>query len=226
MFKLSPSKAHRFLNCTKSLLYDTAFVETPSTIRGNILHKFAEMTLKNEDTREFIVENNIDQYEMFLISSYANEVWREYDQIFAYKMIIEEKHEIEIYGFKINLVIDCLLLGRDTASIIDLKSGFADVDPEENEQLLFYGYDTATKHPEIENYNLSIFQKGKMKTVKLTRGEIFDFFIDKYDVFEKIRKNELTYNPSEKACKYCGNKDKCIPRAEKIIWGKNETKEI
>ena len=42
MYKLSPSKAHRYLQCTKSLEYDTEFVETPWTIRGNILHEFGE----------------------------------------------------------------------------------------------------------------------------------------------------------------------------------------
>ena len=40
-----------------------------------------------------------------------------------------------IYGFDIHLIIDALLIGRDTASIIDLKTGRTEVDEEDNEQL-------------------------------------------------------------------------------------------
>lgn len=66
MYKLSPSKAHRFLNCTKSLEFDIPFTETPQTIRGNILHKLGEKMLRNEEILDYIGEHKINEYEIFL----------------------------------------------------------------------------------------------------------------------------------------------------------------
>lgn len=220
MYKLSPSKAHRFLNCTASLKHDVPFTETPFTIRGNLLHSYAEMKLKLEDTRNFEVANNLNDYEIWLITTYVKEVLQEYNNIFAYHMEVENKQPIKIFGFDINLIIDVLLIGHDTISVIDLKTGNADVEAKDNEQLLFYGYAALMRFNKIKKVRTSIFQKGKMKTEEKTPTEIYDFFLSKYDIFNKIQKNELEYNPSDKACKYCAIKDSCIARSEWILGEK------
>ena len=222
MYKLSPSKAHRYLRCTKSLEYDTEFVETPWTIRGSILHEFGERKLLEKETHLFEIENNFSDYEKFLINSYVQAVMSEYNLIQADSLHVEEKEPIEIYGNKINLIIDALVLGKKIASIIDLKTGNNDISPKENEQLLFYAYSVLMKHPQVETFRLSIFQKGKLKTEVVTREQVYDFFIDKFEIFDAISRNELTYNPSEKACKYCAFKDKCVARANWIIGGKDD----
>lgn len=220
MYKLSPSKAHRYLNCTKSLEFDTEFVETPWTIRGNILHKYAEMLINEEDTSDFVKENNFSDYEEFLISSYINAVRTEYELIQAYKLQVEQRKSIKIYDNDINLVIDTLILSRNTASIIDLKTGNNDIEVFDNEQLMFYAYAICLEYPKIKYFRLSIFQKGKLKSFVTSRSEVFDYFISKYEVFEKIKEDKLEYNPSEKACKYCGHRDQCVARAEWILGGK------
>lgn len=225
MYKLSPSKAHRFLNCTASLMHDVPFVENAATIRGKLLHEFAEKRLRNEDTREFEINNKINDYEIFIVESYVNSIWREYNEILATQILTEQKQKMTIYDFDIHLVIDALLIGRDTASIIDLKTGRTEVDEEDNEQLLFYGAYVVLKYPDIQNIRLSIHQKGKMRTVNTTPENILDFFIEKERVFDDIRQNRLTYNPSEKACAYCAIKDTCIARAKWILgekYGKSE----
>jgi len=222
MYKLSPSKAHRYLKCTKSLEYDTEFVETPWTIRGSILHEFGERKLLEKETNLFEIENNFNDYEKFLINAYVQAVMNEYNLIQADSLHVEEKEPIEIYGNKINLIIDALVLGKKIASIIDLKTGNNDISPVDNEQLLFYAYSVLTRYPEIETFRLSIFQKGKIKTEVVTREYVYDFFIDKFDIFDAISRNELTYNPDEKACKYCAHKDKCVARAKWIIGGKDD----
>jgi hypothetical protein len=229
MYKLSPSKAHRFLHCTASLKHDLPFVETPATIRGNILHKLAEMYLCGYDSQiiyDYIDTNKINDYEQFLINTYVNNVWREFDQIGARQIIVEQKQPIQIYDNKINLIIDALLVAPTEVSIIDLKTGNADVDAEDNEQLLFYGYAEAVKNPHLKNIRLSIFQKGKLKTFEQTPSEIFDFFIGHHKTFDEINKNELTYKPSEKACKYCAIKGTCVERARWIFEGKDGQSEI
>lgn len=223
MYKISPSKAHRILNCTASLRHDDVFVETPATVRGNILHTLGEMFLKEVDDdkiTEFINEHGIDGYELDLIQGYIHAVLYETEKIGATEMQIEVKREIDIYGFKSNSIIDTLLLSKYEASIIDLKTGNYDVDIIDNEQLYLYGYGVLTRYPDIQIVHLSIFQKMKKKTITLTRGEIFDYFLDKEEVFTDIRNGNLKYNPSEKACKFCPIKDTCIARAKWIVGGK------
>lgn len=220
MYKLSPSKAHRYLQCTKSLEFDTEFVETPYTIRGSLLHEFAEMMIKNKETDEFMEEHKITDYEHFLVQGYVDAVWQEKELINATEMIVEEKRNITLYDNSINLIIDTLLIGKDTVSIIDLKTGNNDIDPGDNEQLLFYAYSIINDYIHINNFRLSIYQKGKLKTTVVTLDEVMDFFMSKFLVFQKINKNELEYNPSNKACKYCSIRDTCKERARWIIGGK------
>ena len=219
-YKLSPSKAHRFLNCTKSLEYDLPFIETPATIRGTNLHMLAERRLKNLDTTEIETEQKFNSYENWLIDMYISKVWEEYHRINASRIIIEQKETLEIYGNAINFIMDVLLLAHDTASIIDLKTGNGDVEADDNEQLFFYAYDVFARYEHIEKVRANIFQKGKLKAIVVTRSEIFDFFIEKAKKFQQIAEDKLEYAPSEKACKFCAYKDKCIARAEWIIGGK------
>jgi hypothetical protein len=219
MYKLSPSKAHRFLNCTKSLEFDVDFIETPVTMRGSILHTLAEMSLRNQETMEYIAEHKINEYELYLINEYTRAVWNETERIKG-ELIIEKKKPIIIFNNNINLIVDALIIGEKEASIIDLKTGNADVDVEDNEQLYFYAYMVATQYNNIETFYLNIFQKGILKTYVVTKNQVFDFFLEKEHVFLKIEKNELEYNPSDKACKFCSIKDKCMARAKWIIGGK------
>ena len=220
MYKLSPSKAHRYLQCTKSLEFDTEFVETPYTVRGSLLHEYAEMMIKNKNVDDFKETHSITDYEEYLIQSYVDAVWNEKDLIGANKLIVEEKRNITLYDNSINLIIDTLLVGKDTVSIIDLKTGNNDIDPNDNEQLLFYAYSIVNDYKDVKEFRLSIFQKGKLKTTVVSLDEVLDFFMSKFFIFEKIKNNDLEYNPSDKACKYCAIRNTCRARAEWIIGGK------
>jgi CRISPR/Cas system-associated exonuclease Cas4 (RecB family) len=225
MYKLSPSKAHRFLNCTKSLEFDVPFVETPQTVRGQILHELAQLMLNNKESQDFIKENKINEYELYLIDGYVNQCWNEYHYVSARTkglpiIQVEQKKPIAIYNNQINLIVDCLIIGDKIASIVDLKSGNGDIEVEDNEQLYFYAYMVASDYKDIEVFRLNIYQKGKLKTIEIVRKEVLDFFIDKYEVFDNINKRKLEYNPSDKACKFCPIKDTCIARAKWIIGGK------
>jgi len=220
MYKLSPSKAHRFLHCTKSLEFDVAFIETPQTIRGNVLHKLAEMSLRNQEVLPYIQEHKINEYEIYLVNGYAKEIWEELSKIPNSKMVIEEKKPIIIYNNNINLIIDCLILGDKVASIFDLKTGNGEVEVEDNEQLYFYAYMVATQYEQVQTFILNIYQKGKKKTTTLTRQQVFDFFLEREDTFREIEQGRLQYRPSDKACKFCPIKETCVARAKWIIGGK------
>ena len=79
-YKLSPSKAERFLQCTKSLEFDTEFVETPVTIRGSLLHDIARKMLLEEEWESDIKTYGINDYELYLLTSYVDGVWQEYEK--------------------------------------------------------------------------------------------------------------------------------------------------
>jgi hypothetical protein len=213
MYKLSPSKAHRYLQCTKSLEYDTEFVETEATRRGTFLHMVAEHEILNKE----IDRSDMDSYENFLIDSYVRAVYDERDLIGAKKVHVENKIGITVFGHHINMIVDAFMKSKTTASIVDLKTGNYDVSAEKNEQLAFYALAILLNNPDIKNIRVSIFQKGKMKTVEMSRKEIFDFFIEHEKTFNDIRENNLTFNPSEKACRYCAHRNECRAYAEWVL---------
>lgn len=224
-YKLSPSKAHRFLNCTKSLEYDVE-TETPASIRGSMLHEYASMQLSDylmpEDYDKieiFRQKNNINDYEERLISYYINAV-RELQKEFAGKLTVEVRRTMPIFGNDIDFIIDSLILGHTRAAIIDLKTGRVDVEPENNDQLLFYSYYVAFNFPNVKSLTIGIFQKCKLKTIEISPENVFDYMIGKEHVFEDIKNGNLTFNPGEKTCRYCAHKNECIARSNWILGGK------
>ena len=100
-------------------------------------------------------------------------------RIGATKRVFEKrkKESASLYFFNFNYIIDALLIGGDTASIIDLKTGNIDVEVENNEQLLFYAHDVSIKYPKIKSFDYLFFQKMRMKTqeIKKTRHNRFLF---------------------------------------------------
>lgn len=56
---------------------------------------------------------------------------------------------------------DAALVSKDTAEIIDFKTGLESVSPEESLQLLCYAAGIRAKHPDIRNFMLTILQPDK-----------------------------------------------------------------
>lgn len=221
-YKLSPSKADRYLQCTASLLYDEAFVESPATIRGSQLHLLSEKMIQGLETERYIEEHEFNDYELNNIDAYVTEVYREADSIGTNNIIVERKVSVNLYGQKINMIIDVLILDDYVASIIDLKTGRGVVEVENNSQLYFYALHICFQYPKVEEIRVAIFQNFKAKRLVLTRDEVFDFFIGKETKFLEINEDRLTYSPSDSACKWCSYRKECKARAKWIIGGKDE----
>lgn len=223
MYKLSPSKAHRFLQCTASLKYDTEFVETAASKCGTLLHTLAEYYLKSKSKQEIsnlISENKISDYEFNLIDAYTSFVLYQIDKIKGKELLIEFKTPFSIFGFTMNAIIDAVIIADTVATLIDLKTGSVYVDADDNEQLMYYAYIIFNVYPKIKTVYSYIYQNFQAKEFVITRSECFDFFIEKEPIYDAISRDELTYNPSDKACKYCGNKDSCLAWAYWVIGGK------
>lgn len=222
MYKLSPSKAHRYLQCPMSLKFDVEFVENEITKRGSNLHRYAELLLTNkeEEAQKLSDEMNMNNYEYNIIRGYINHIYEEMALLMTDKKTIEIKQSIDLYGNKINLIMDASIKNKDTASIIDLKTGRNKIEPAENEQLLFYALATILNDKNIKNFRLIISQYGNKYVYETNKDKVIDFFFEKREIFDAINNNKLYYCPSEKACKYCANKEECRARAEWIIYGK------
>lgn len=219
-YKLSPSKADRYLQCSASLMYDEEFVESPASIRGSILHDYAEKLLRGKDTHAIVLDNALNDYEMGNINAYTIDVYREADLLDSDRIIVEEKVSVNMYGNKINMILDVLVLGETVASITDLKTGRGIVEVENNSQLFFYAFYVVMKYPRIERVRIAIFQNFKAKRIEVTKDEVLDFFMGKDTKFFEINNDDLQYSPSDKACQWCAHRKVCKARAEWIIGGK------
>lgn len=225
-YKLSPSKSTMYLRCSASLRHVLPFKETEVTKRGKLLHEIACKMLyntKKEEIERTCLENKLNEYELNLIVSYVNYVQSVYSDSVKdgiVKYIVEDKTNVTIYGLNIYMVFDVAIICKKTATIIDLKTGRNDVDVEGNEQLLFYAFKVFSEFPEVETIKNVIFQKMHSKEVVLTRAEVENFFLNQFDQFFDIINDDLKYVPSEKGCKYCDYKDKCVAHSERVLKGK------
>lgn len=216
VYKLSPSIAHRFLNCTASLRHELPFEENEYSRRGKFLHEIAGALAmcKPETVGESM--SLLSSYEKNLVHSYANTVLTKAAELNA-KPIIERKQRIFLYGNAINLIIDALILSREKAIVIDLKTGFSPVETKDNEQLYFYAYFAVSNFPNVNEIEVAIFQNLKYESEILTRGEVLNYFFEKHQIFEDINNDNLKYTPHPKACKYCAIRDTCSARLNSLI---------
>lgn len=218
-YKLSPSRAHIWMHCTLSLLDDT-FVETPATIRGTIMHEIGEKMILGYDVESLMEKHNLNDYERFNVTRYADTVIEEADKIPNSDLFIENKVTLNIYENSINMILDALIIGETEATIIDYKSGNFDIEVENNYQLFFYAMYVVTAYPHIEKINTIIFQKGRAKKHVLTPKEVIDFFVSKKQVFDDINNDRLSCEPSETVCRFATVPEVKKICAEWIIGGK------
>lgn len=222
MYKLSPSKAHRYLKCTASLMHDVEFTETPITIRGTLLHKMAEHLIKGENDifMKLVETEKINDYEQRLVETYVDFGIDTFRKNNCHTIRVEERGTVILFGHKINMVIDLFMMNDETAYVIDLKTGNTEVDVVDNEQLIIYALYVIIAYPSIKNIVVSIYQKMKPKIYVMTRSYVQDYLISKEKTFNEITKDQLTYTPSDVACKFCAIRDTCKARAEWISRGK------
>lgn len=218
-YKLSPSKAHIWLDCTLSLLDDT-FVETPATVRGTILHEIGEKLILGYDVEARMEKHQLNEYERFNVMKYAETVWEELDKIPNGEIYVENKVTLNIYQNSINMILDALIVGKHEATIVDFKSGNFDIEIEDNKQMLFYSMYVVTAYPHIQKINTIIFQKGKPKKKTLTPEEVIEFFKSKEQVFDDINNDRLSCTPSETVCRFASVEEVKIICAKWIVGGK------
>lgn len=240
-YKLSPSASERFLTCTASLPHNLSFTENKATLKGQLQHAVAQLRLeqiflgkdnawkleklmnpKNKytsrnDTELFVYWDDESERTVSNYITYIKAIYEEYKPI---SIEFEKRIKMVFYGNTINGVIDCVMITKDKRVIIvDLKTGRVPVDTEDNKQMLMYAngtiQDLFRKDTKIyDKILISICQSliNNTQAVEYTLKQLIDWYVEQKDKMNEINTNNLVFNPSKTACKYCQYRDNCSAR--------------
>lgn len=245
-FKLSPSSAPRFLTCTASLPYNIQFTENENTLKGNLQHTVAflrldqiingkdhtkeleKLTDKNswfqsERTKDLKVqwdttcEKTVDNY-----VAYIKQLIEEFKPT---SVLLEYRLKIQFFDNLLNGVIDCaMILPNGDIIVIDLKTGRVKVLTDDNEQMLMYAhgliqhiYKKGIKLPQAITISICQSLINNTQAMRYTLRQIVAWYVKQSQPMYEINNHQLTYRPSEKACKYCQYRADCNERIKKGI---------
>lgn len=236
----SLSASARWLSCTASLLFNNEpFTETKTTLMGSLGHKIAELMLKEY----FFGENNAAELHALRHEPYYNEegnikvqcthkLWTIAQDYVQYvktvarqfnhdekKIFIEKKINLKFYGHEKNGFADFVLITPELIFIIDLKTGRNEVDADENSQMLLYAIGLIQEFGVRQRIITAISQPLIKKThaYEYTKEQIILWYKKNSQAMREINENKLVYRPSEKACKYCDNRNFCNERIKQGI---------
>lgn len=170
---LSPSAAHRWLNCTKSVKLEEQFPDSTSdaALEGTIAHAICALLLcalkaqGTYDVKEIqtIAQQGREGYTpeqfatwfsadmMQYAEGYANYVWNEYQAEIQLTpdaiLMVEKKIDISRYGKDMTGTTDAAIVGDAELHIFDFKYGRGVlVDAKENPQMMIYALGNIEEH--------------------------------------------------------------------------------
>ncbi len=186
--RLSPSAAHRWLNCTRSVKLEEQFPDSTSdaALEGTIAHALCALllyelqdhgTYKTIDVQD-IAQQGGDDYTpaqfaewfsedmMQHAEDYANYVWNEYQAQLKSTpdaiLMIETKIDISAYGKDMSGTTDAAIVSDSILHIFDFKYGRGvRVNAVDNPQMMIYALGNVEKHSSMyafKKVNMTIYQ--------------------------------------------------------------------
>lgn len=243
---LSPSSAHRWMECTPSALLEQQFPDTESDAarEGTLAHELAELKLRHYF---FTVDFGKTKYTRAVNKLKKEELWKdemdgyteEYlDYVkgvalaFKSRPYVAVEKRVLLENYIPNLpdeepaagTADCVLIGSGELHIIDFKYGKGvPVSAEANYQLSLYAlgvYDAYKILYPVETVYLHIVQPRIADG-----GSSWSCSLKQLLSFGEYAKGKAhdailgngDFHPSEKTCRFCKAKARCRARAEKNV---------
>ena len=232
---LSPSAAHRWMNCPPSACLEREFPSSSSEVaaEGTAAHALCEHKLRKLlKLRTKRPQSDFEDDEMDRCSDdYVLFVQERMREILSPMVLVEQRLDITRYVTEAFGTADCIIVGGDMLHIIDFKYGMGVlVEAEHNPQMMLYALgalDLLDGIYDIRTISMSIFQprRENVCTWSLPKEELLRWARD--DLVEKARlayAGEGEYCAGE-WCMFCRASVRCRARAEeKLRLAKEEFK--
>lgn len=232
---LSPSAAHRWMNCPPSACLEREFPSSSSEVaaEGTAAHALCEHKLRKLlKLRTKRPQSDFEDDEMDRCSDdYVLFVQERMREIPSPMVLVEQRLDITRYVTEAFGTADCIIVGGDRLHIVDFKYGMGVlVEAEHNPQMMLYALGALELLDgiyDIQKISVSIFQprRENVCTWSLSKEELLRWARD--DLVEKARlayAGEGEYCAGE-WCTFCRASVRCRARAEeKLRLAKEEFK--
>lgn len=232
---LSPSAAHRWMNCPPSACLEREFPSSSSEVaaEGTAAHALCEHKLRKLlKLRSKRPHSDFEDDEMDRCSDdYVSFVQEQMGEIPSPMVLVEQRLDLTRYVPKAFGTADCIIVGGDRLHIVDFKYGMGVlVEAEHNPQMMLYALGALELLDgiyDIQTISMSIFQprRENVCTWSLPKEDLLRWARD--DLVEKARlayMGEGEYRAGE-WCTFCRAAVRCRARAEeKLRLAKEEFK--
>ena len=232
---LSPSAAHRWMNCPPSACLEREFPSSSSEVaaEGTAAHALCEHKLRKLlKLRSKRPHSDFEDDEMERCSDdYVSFVQEQMGEIPSPMVLVEQRLDLTRYVPEAFGTADCIIVGGDRLHIVDFKYGMGVlVEAEHNPQMMLYALGALELLDgiyDIQKISVSIFQprRENVCTWSLPKEELLRWARD--DLVEKARlayAGEGEYCAGE-WCTFCRASVRCRARAEeKLRLAKEEFK--
>jgi len=218
--RLSPSSSSRWLSCTASVEASEQYENkgNAASIWGTNVHYLGERLLKDQSVevgQEYTEQNvtfTVDDEMLECAEEYAD-----YVRSFIAKdsvVLIEEQFDLGFISKGQFGTSDATVLNGTHLHIMDLKTGHNIVMAENNTQLMLYALGAIHELEDIydiDKVTLHIVQTraNHIDAWETSYNELMQFQDKVITISNQIINGKTTFNPSEKACKWCAHQVNC-----------------
>lgn len=238
---LSPSSAHRWLNCPPSARLGEQFPDTPSESaeEGTLAHEIAELKLRHYFTTEINRNTYTRRFNKFKKHrKWQSEMDGYTDTYLDYlkgialglkstpSVAIEKQVDFSMYVPEGSGIADCIMVYGEVLHVIDYKYGQSPngrVDAENNPQLMLCAlgaYEAYKILYPIKYIKLTIVQPRLPDGISEWSCSLEDLLVfgeRVKPIAELAFKGEGEFKPEEKTCRFCRARARCRARADENV---------
>ncbi|QMV44444.1 DUF2800 domain-containing protein [Cohnella cholangitidis] len=234
---LSPSGAHRWLNCTPSARLEETLPDTTSEAaqRGTLAHEIAELKLRkyNEPMGPRKFASTLKKFKEHPL--YEPEMEKHTDMYVEYiksivhsfssppYLVIERRFDLTACIPESNGMSDCVLIGGKDLWVFDYKNGQGHpVEAERNPQMMLYALGALLAYSmlyEIETVHMAIIQPkvwDEPSTWSISGAELLAWGESIKPTAQLAFEGKGEYTPGEH-CLFCRARNTCRARVERLL---------